>query len=159
MIVCDTREHDGKADHILNYFDSKKIPWIKRKLDYGDYTFMVKSNDGLGIPRDLWFDKEIIVERKANLDEVSSNLVKDRARLKREFALAPANKIMIIENGSYEDMVRGNYTSSYDPKSFYGTFHSFWHEYGLPIIFMENKSYTGMFIRGYFQYYLRNLIK
>ena len=120
---------------------------------------MVKSNETLGIPRDLWFDKEIIVERKANLDEVSGNLVKDRERLKREFALAPANKIMIIENGSYEDMVRGNYTSSYDPKSFYGTFHSFWHEYGLPIIFMENKSYTGMFIRGYFQYYLRNLIK
>lgn len=158
-IICDTREHDGKNDHILNYFDSKKIPWKKRKLDYGDYSFMIPADETLGIPRDLYFDKEIMIERKNSLEEISQCFTESRDRLKKEMSLAPEHKIMIIENGSYVDMVSGNYNTRYEQKSFWASYHSFWHEFNLPIIFMPNKNYTGMFIRGYFQYYLRDKIK
>lgn len=157
VILVDTREKVN--DHVLKYFDYKKIPWKTMKLDYMDYSFVVPANEKLGIPRDLYFNKEIAIERKADLDELSGNLTKDRERLKREFTLSPSNKIMIIESASYVDMVKGNYTSSYDAKSFYGTFHSFWHEFNLPIVFIPDKNYTGMFIHGYFYYYLRGLIK
>lgn len=159
IILVDTREHEGKNDHILTFFDSKNISWKKKKLDYGDYSVAIPANSDLGIMRDMYFDKQIVIERKASLDEITNNLAQDRERLKREFALAPRNKIMIIENGSYADMVHGKYTSTYDAKSMFGTFHSFWHEFGLPIIFMPDKTYTGMFIHGYLQYYIRNLIK
>lgn len=158
-ILVDTRERDGKNDHILSYFDSKYIPWKKQKLDYGDYSFMIPADDKLGIPRDLYFNDKIMIERKANLDELIGNIVKDRSRLKKEFALAPPTKIMIIENASYADVINGNYMGHYDPKSFYGTIHSFWHEFDIPIIFMPDPKYTGVFIRGYFQYYLRGIIK
>ena len=111
----DTREHDGKNDHILNYFDSKKISWKKMKLDYGDYSCMIPANEEFGISRDLYFDNEIMVERKANLDEFISNITKDRDRIKKEFALAPPNKVLLLENASYADMINGNYISKYLP--------------------------------------------
>lgn len=159
VIVCDTREHDGKNDHILKYFDDKKVHWIKRKIEFGDYTAMIPANPELGIFRDLWFDREIIIERKANLDEMAINVTKERDRIKKEFSQAPKNKVLMIENASYADMVNGNYRSDYSPKSYYGTIHSFWHEYGLPVVFMPDPAYSGMFIRGYLQYYIRGIIK
>ena len=159
IILVDTREKTGKNDHILSYFDSKNISWEKRKLDYGDYSVAIPANPDLGILRDLYFDRDIVIERKASLDEFAGNVTKERDRIKKELTLAPANKVLIIENGSYADMVNGAYRSEYAPKSYYGTFHSFWHEFNIPIIFMPDPKYTGMFIRGYFQYYLRGIIK
>ncbi len=156
-IVCDTREQ--KNEHVTKFFDNKKIAWTKKKLDTGDYSFFVPKNDELGIPRDLWFDKEICIERKNSLEEISSCLTESRDRLKKEFALAPNNKVMIIENASYVDMVTGNYNTRYDSKSFWASYHSFWHEFNLPIIFIPDNRYTGVFIRGYFQYYLRDKLK
>ena len=158
-ILVDTREHEGKNDHILNYFDSKNINWKKQKLDFGDYSFMIPANKELDIPRDLYFDSKIMIERKANLDELIGNIVKDRSRLKKEFALAPLTKVMVIENASYQDIINGNYMGHYDAKSLYGTIHSFWHEFDMPIFLISEPRYTGPFIRGYFQYYLRNIIK
>ena len=100
-----------------------------------------------------------MVERKASLDELAGNVTKERDRIKKELALAPPNKILVIENGSYADMVNGNYRSEYSSKSYYGTVHSFWHEFNMPIIFMPDNKLTGLFIVGYFKYYLRNKIK
>ena len=131
------------------------------KLDYGDYSFYLPANDSLGIPRDLYFDKRIMVERKANLDEFAGNQTSasERSRVKKELALAPPNKILIIENASYADMVNGNYKSSYNAKSYFGTVHSWWHKFNMPFVFMEDKTYTGLFIVGYFQYYLRQILE
>lgn len=156
-IVCDTREQ--KNEHIINYFDSKNIPWVRKKLDTCDYSFYLPKNEELGINRDLWFDRECSLERKNSLEEISSCFTESRDRLKKEFALAPQNKMMIIENASYGDMVTGNYNTKYDAKSFWASYHSFWHEFNLPIMFIPDKKYSGMFIRGYFYYYLRNIIK
>lgn len=153
----DTREKVN--DHIISYFDSKKIPWKSMKLNFGDYSFMIPADESLGIPRDLYFDKEIMVERKNSLEEISGCFTESRDRLKKEFSGSPDNKIMIIENGSYERMVMGKYNTNYNPKSFWASYHSFWHEFNLPIIFMPDKLYTGLFIAGYFKYYLRNIIK
>ena len=155
-ILVDTREHENKNNHILSYFDSKKIPWKKMKLEHGDYSFCVPANIELGILRDLYFTNKICIERKASLTEWAGNLTDDRSAVKKKFALAPAKTILLIENGSYADMVNGNYHSNYSAKSYWGSFHSIWHEFDVPIIFMPDPNYTGMFIRGYFTYYLRN---
>ena len=155
-ILVDTREQENS--HILKYFDQRDIPYKTMKLDYGDYSFMIPKNDELGIPRDLYFDKHITLERKGSLEELSGNLTKDRDRLKKEFTLAPKNKVMVIENGTYKNMVDGNYDTKYNSKSYWASFHSFWHEYGLPIVFMPDRTYTGLFIRGFFSYYFKKII-
>ena len=159
VILVDTREHDGKNNHILNYFDSKGISWKKQKLDYCDYSIMIPANDELGITRDLYFTDEVAVERKANLDEFAQNCTKERERIKKEFTLAPPNKIIVIENATYADMIQGNYRSEYSSQSQYGTVHSFWHEFNIPFFFIKDPKYTGCFIAGYLMYYLRDIIK
>ena len=159
VIVCDTREHEGKNDHILKYFDDKKIPWVKKKLDYGDYSCYLPKNLELGIIRDLWFDRKIVLERTASLDESAKNCTAERDRIKNEFVQAPENKVLMIENASYSDMIQGNYHSDYSPKSYYGTIHSFWHKYRLPVMFIPDPAYSGMFIRGYLQYFIRGMIR
>lgn len=157
VIICDTREQ--KNDHITGYFDNKKIPYISRKLNFGDYSFYVPANEKLGIQRDLWFDKKIIVERKNSLDEYASNISQERDRIKKEFSQAPHDKILLIENANYSDVINGNYRSQYSAQSYYGTLHSFWHEFNMPVMFMPDPHYSGCFIYGYFQYYLRDIIK
>lgn len=158
-VLVDTREHKGKNNHILNYFDSKQIPWKRETLQHGDYSFMVPANEELQIPRDLYFTNEICIERKASLDEWAGNLIQDRAGVKKKFSQSPRHTILLIENGSYEDMVEHKYVSNYSPESYWGSFHSIWNEFDVPIIFMPNKIYTPVFIRGYFYYYLRGIIK
>ena len=158
VVLVDTREKDGKNNHILTFFDNNNISYKRKALQYGDYSFMIPADPEIGISKDLYFDRKIVVERKADLDEIAVNLTKERERLKKELALAPKDKVLIIESGSYEDMVTGNYKSDYKPKSFWGSYHSLWHEYDVPIIFMPNRSYTGQFIYGYFTYYLHKFL-
>ena len=159
IYIYDTREHDGKNQHILDAWDKMGIAYKKKKLDYGDYSFLVPANKDLDIPRDLDFSRQIVVERKASLDEFAGNATKERERIKKEFTLAPTEKVLLIENASYSDMLNGRYRSDYAPKSYWATLHSFWHEYGIPFVFMPNPAESAYFIRGYFQYWLRNFLK
>ncbi|MSU01952.1 ERCC4 domain-containing protein [Tissierella pigra] len=93
-IVVDTRENAN--DHIIKYFDDKKIPHVSRKLDYGDYSCFLPANPELGIMRDTYFD--CVIERKAHLEEVSGNFTTDRTRIENEFIRAKDSRfIMMIE--------------------------------------------------------------
>lgn len=157
VILVDKREKS--MDHLIKYFDKAKVEHISRSLSYGDYSFYVPKNDSLSIPRDLYFDKKIIVERKGSLEELSGNLTKERDRLEKELSLAPKTKVIIVENANYSDMVTGNYNTQYNNKSYWASIHSFWHKYNVPIIFMPDKTYTGFFIKGFFEYYLRNYLR
>lgn len=158
-IICDTREKKGKNDHILNYFDSKGIPWVRKKMDYGDYAPFIPKNEELGIPEDVSFANEIMVERKANLAEISGNINDKTRRIYRELESAPPRKVLLIENASYVDLVNGNYNTQFAPKAFWATILSMWQRYDIPIFFMPDKRYSGQFIYGYFYYYLRNKLK
>lgn len=157
VILIDTREKS--MEHLTQYFDKAKIKYERKALSYGDYSFYIPKNDELSIPRDLYFDRRICIERKGSLEELSGNLTKERDRLEKEFALAPKTKVLVVENASYADMVNGNYDTKYSNKSYWASIHSFWHKYNIPIIFMPDNSYTGFFIRGYFSYYLKNYLR
>lgn len=157
VILIDTREQ--KNAHITAWFDKKNIKWKNKALKQGDYSFFIESNETLGISKDLYFDREIVIERKGSLEELSSNLTKERDRLEKELALAPSHKVLLIENANYFDVVDGNYRSEYNKKSYWASLHSFWHRYKMPIFFMPDNKYSGIFIKGYFEYYLKNILR
>ena len=158
VILVDTREK--KNDHILNYFDSYHIKYKKQALSSGDYSFYVEANDELSIPRDIYFDNKIFVERKANLDELATNFSKNRTRFEEEFSISSAErKYLLIEGANYEDILLHNYTSEFNPKSYLGSLHSFNHRYNLQIVFLPDRDYSPIYILGIFKYYLRNLVK
>jgi ERCC4-type nuclease len=157
VVLIDTREKE--CTHITNYFDNKKITYKRKSLDYGDYSYFLPANPNLSIPRDIYFDNLIVIERKASLEELSGNFSQNRDRFEKELSLCPAKKILLIENSKYSDVVDGKYDTQYNKKSFLGSLHSFWFKYHLPFEFMPDHNYSPVFIYGTFYYHLRNFLR
>lgn len=157
IILIDTREKNIK--HITDYFDRKEVQYKIKALSYGDYSFVIPKNEALSIPRDLYFDKKVCIERKGSLEEISGNLTNGRDRFEKELSLAPGTKVLLIENADYGDIAAGNYNTQYNKKSFVGSLHSFWFKYNVPMFFMKENKYSGLFIRMYFEYYFKNYLK
>ena len=117
LIICvDSREQSNQ--HIIDFFDKKKVPYVVEKLPFGDYSCKIKAGSIEGQVRDIYFTNDFVVERKANIDEICGNLKDDAARLKKE--LAHLNKYDIefyifLEDENYELNLRNsNYRSQYD---------------------------------------------
>lgn len=138
-VICDTREQ--KWQHIKQYFDDKKINYKVEKLQQGDYSVCIQSNDEtipIGITRDLYFTDEVVVERKANIDEVAGNMKEpDRTRLKKEFSYLRAKGVKVyfyIQDENYDINIRqGNYRSQYNPKALYASIKDFESEFGFEV--------------------------
>ena len=157
VILVDTREKVNQ--NITDYFDKKSILYKKKSLSYGDYSFYLPAKPDLSIPRDLYFDNQIVIERKASLEELSNNLAKERDRFEKELSLCKAQMILLIENANYSDIITGNYNTQYNKKSFLGSLHSFQFKYNLPFFFMPDNKYSPVFIYATFTYWLRDYIK
>lgn len=158
VIIVDTREK--RNEHIIEYFDKHKINYERKTMTAGDYSFYIQANNELAIPRPIYFDKNVFIERKANLEELAGNLTSGRTRFEEEFSLNPnTKKYLLIEKANYSDLVNGNYDSKYNSKAYLGSLHSFNHRYNLEITFMPDNRYSAIYILGIFQYYLKNLIK
>lgn len=159
VILVDTREQENS--HILDYLAKKKIPIKSRKLDYGDYSFMIPAAPELGILREISFMSEIVIERKSGLEELSGNLAQDRARFEAEFIRASGCQcrfLLMIENASYSDIINHNYRTEYNPKSFLASLMSMAHRYNFSVNFVD-KQIAGSFIYHMFYYFLRNYLK
>ena len=61
IILVDTREKVN--DHIISSFDKNGISYKKKALEYGDYSFALPKNEALSIPREMYFDKKVVIER------------------------------------------------------------------------------------------------
>lgn len=96
-VLCDTREQ--KNAHILKELTEMGIMTESRKLDYGDYSFMVGDKD---------FSMSCVVERKANVEEIYTNLAQDSARIEKEFYTASQlcrDFTLLVENiESWEEL-------------------------------------------------------
>ncbi|MBN4074753.1 MAG: hypothetical protein COA82_12610 [Alkaliphilus sp.] len=159
IIITDSREK--KNDHILNYLQKKGIKTKVRKLDYGDYSFLVPANPELGIMRDLSFATTISIERKASLEELSRNLAQDRARFEAELIRAKGKDckfFLMIEDSNYSDIVNHKYKTDYKPKSYVASIITLSLRYNFNINFIT-KQCAGNYIYHTFYYYLRNYLK
>lgn len=94
MIIIDSREK--KFEHIVDYFDKHGIPYEIKKLDTGDYL----NTD----------NPSVVVDRKANLQEVCSNLSagkSNRIRFTDECKRAFADNVhlvILIEGTSFKEL-------------------------------------------------------
>lgn len=149
-VICDTRE---QVNHnITEYLDAKKIPHISRKLDVGDYSFMVD---------DYTFENSVVIERKANLDELAGNVTADRSRFENEFLRAKANNVkvfLLIENASWQDIKSHNYRSKLKPKSMMATLLAWQTRYNLTVMFCKPTE-TAEIIYATFYYWFKNWLE
>lgn len=144
-IICDTREQDT---HVQKFFDGKKIPTITRKLDTGDYSCQLGDQS---------FERDIVVERKHNLDEICGNFTAERERFEREFLRAKAygtKVVLIIENASWSDIFIGNYRSKLSSKSLTGSILTWLARFDVSIVFCKPEE-SARIMYGIFYYYVR----
>jgi len=154
IILVDTREKGN--EHIISWLDKKEIPHESRKLEYGDYGFYIPKNDEFGIYHDMMLD--YAVERKASLEELSGNFTNDRERIENEFIRSSGRMDMIIENGSLDDILNGNYSTKYDKNSYIATLLTFMNRYNVHPHFIE-KDKSPKLIYALLYYRLRTELK
>ena len=152
VILIDTREK--KIDHITSVFDKAGVSYRNCKLDFGDYSIMIPASAIEGLERDIYFDKEIVVERKANLEELSQNFTRFRANFKKELALAPERKVVLVESHNYSDLCNSFYETEYNFKNFLTSLHSFWNTYHCSFFFLKDKRDSATFIYYFLETYL-----
>ena len=128
-------------------------------MSNGDYSFYVPSNPALNIDRTLDFSHQIMVERKANLEELSNNLTTSRSRFQEELATFNGKKYLLIENANYEDIINQKYDTKLSSKAYLASIHAFNHRYNLEIMFMPHREYSPIWIYGTFVYYLKNIMR
>lgn len=117
VILVDTKEQ--RNEHIVSFFDKKKIQYKRVNLNYGDYSCMIPKGTIDQFTSDIYFDRDFVIERKADIDELAGNLKQDAARLKKELAhlnMYEIRYLIYIEDLNFETNLRtGNYRSEYDP--------------------------------------------
>lgn len=156
IILIDTREKVNS--HLKMYFKSNKIKYIEYKLNYGDYSFYIPKNELLDINEDLYFNDEIVIERKANAEEISNNFSNNRDRFKREFEKGKGIIRLLIEETNYSQISKGEYDTKFNNTSFIGSLHSFQETYNSPFFFID-KEFSGEYVYNTFKYYLKNQLK
>lgn len=154
-VVVDTREK--RNEHILAYFQQKKIPFRIETKKTGDYSALIPKFEEFGILRDIYLPGSI--ERKNSINELVES-VKDRTRFENELIRSTKNPfVLMVEDGNgYERMIRGQYRSSYNAKSLLASLKTFESRYDFNTVFVNEKA-SGNFIYHTMYYQARELFK
>jgi len=154
-VIVDTRENENF--HITKYFDDCGISYTEQCLKFGDYSFICPPLPEVGFEEEVSFESRIVIERKANLTELSGNLAQNRERFERELQKAieaKARFVLMVENGDYQKIIEHKYRTDLKPASYYASLFSFQARYNIDIQFMPSKM-AGWFIYNTFKYFLR----
>jgi len=154
VVLSDTREQNNT--HILTALDKLKVTYKPMSLSFGDYSVMLPAQPEAGINRDMYFDAEITIERKADLDELAGNFTTGRERFKDEMIRAgTARKYLLVEQGGgYAAILNRQYCSKLSEKSFFASLLSFQARYGLSVIFCRLEESANI-IWGLLYYHIR----
>lgn len=132
-IIVDTREQSWK--HIEDFLDKAELPYTQRKLDVGDYSFVLPNYPELGL------DERIVVERKGSLSEVAGNFTQGRERFKRMFErLEDDQKIhMVMETATWRKIFNGSYRTGFHPNAYKASLMTYCIRYNCPVWFAEKR--------------------
>ena len=150
-LLVDTREQPTKR--YKNRMKAVGFPYRREKLDFGDYSaeYTIGSNV-------VSLKNSIVIERKMSLDEICGNFTKGRTRFEHEFERAIQNgaKVhLIIENGSYEKVIAGDYRSKLNANSLYSSLIAFCDRYNITIHFCDEDT-TPSLIHKLIYHHVRN---
>lgn len=113
VILIDTREQP--SERAERRYKSFSVPYRRQKLDYGDYSAEFTLPDGTirRVPA--------AIERKMNLEELSSCFCQSRKRFEAEWKRAKndgCNMYLLVENASWENLINGRYKTKFNSKAF-----------------------------------------
>lgn len=134
VILIDSREQ--ASERAMRRYKSFSCPYRRQKLDYGDYSaeFVLE-----GKPTQI----KAAIERKMNLEELSSCLTRERDRFRREFERAQADKAsmyLLVENATWENLINGKYKTKFHQKAFTASVTAWIARYNLKPIFCKSET-------------------
>lgn len=150
-LIYDTREHQTKT--LFKRLEATGFKCRREGLKFGDYTVEYKVGG-----KTYNLQNEIVVERKMSLDEICINFTKGRSRFEREFekAITAGAKVhLIIENGSHEKILKGDYRSRLNSNSLYSSLLAFCDRYNITYHFCTPET-TPILMRKLFYHHIRN---
>ena len=160
VILIDTREQSNQ--HIIDFFNKKKIPYSIEKLPFGDYSCKIPVGTLDMFTTDVYFTNDFVIERKANIDELANNLRENAARLKKELAhlnMYQIRYLVYVEDKDFEENLRtGNFRSAYDPYTLMRRLYCLEGEYNTAFIGLS-KEVMGSKIANKMQTWVHALLK
>lgn len=141
-VLIDTREQP--SERAKRRYSDIPCPVRRQTLDYGDYTFNFVLPDGTELfkPTDRAAGVAI-VERKMDLNELSSCLTHDRKRFVAEFERAKdhnAKIYLLVEDATWENLINGRYRTKFSPKSYFASVTAFMARYDITPIFCKQET-------------------
>lgn len=158
-IFIDTREQP--TDRAKKRYESFGVPYERRKLEYGDYTYTAQKPDGSWIFADNEeVNPYLSIERKMNLDELAGCFTHNRERFEAEFERAKAHNariILLIEDANWENLINGRYRSKFNANAFIASICAWTARYNIILIFCKAET-TGRIIHDFLYYDLKERI-
>lgn len=136
-LLVDTREQDTLS--FRRRVKEVGLPWERCKLDFGDYSMRVELEGG----QEVDFSPAVAIERKMSLDELCQCYGRGRKRFQREFLRAKkagAKLYLLIENGSWEKALSGEYRSRMQPQALTASLTAWLARYDCQVIFCQSKT-------------------
>lgn len=108
------------------------------------------------------FHRDIVIERKASLEELSGNLAQERDRFEKEFLRARNDGckvyLMVEAPGGYSDIISHRYNTQLKPSAYMASLKTWEVRYGANVQFISPE-YSGYYIANTFQYFAREALK
>lgn len=142
-ILVDTREQP--TPHFERRMQQTGLPYVRQKLDFGDYSARCALDDG----RELNFSGSIAIERKMSLDELCQCYTRGRRRFQDEFLRAKnagAKLYLLVENGSWEKAIKGEYRTRMSPTAFFASLTAWLARYDCQVLFCQPET-TGRLMK------------
>ena len=146
-ILVDTREQ--ATPKAIERYEAFGVPYERTTLSYGDYCGMITLNGSSIYDISKAVKASCVIERKMSLDELASCFTRSRDRFRREMERACSNHstvYLLVENGSYEGIIKHRYKSRYNPTAFLASLTAWTVRYNIIPIFCKAET-SGQIIK------------
>ena len=146
-ILVDNREQ--ATPKAVERYKSFGVPFERATLNYGDYCGVITVNGSSIYDTTKAVKPACVIERKMSLDELASCFTRSRDRFRREMerACSSGSKVyLLVENGSYEGIIKHRYKSRYNPTAFLASLTAWTVRYNIIPIFCKAET-SGQIIK------------
>lgn len=141
VCICDTREQDL---HILRVLDSLSIPYVRKKLNFGDYSFMLNG---------ISYENKIVIERKGSISELVGNFTVGRKRFCKEFERSKGCKVILMIESTIEQLERHEYRSRMTPNDLKSFLKTWCNKFQLELKFVEKDQACDFILESFRNYW------
>jgi ERCC4-type nuclease len=148
VILIDTRENP-KAEGYERRCKSFGVPYERKRLLYGDYTYNFTLPNGKPAYEDDTVSGAVVIERKMSLDELSGNLCQEFDRFNREFRRAidhDASVYLLVEEATWEKIYGHKYNTKFNERAYTKRLLRLAAEYDVKPIFCRRET-SGLLIK------------